>query len=341
MSAALERRYRLLLRAYPADHRHEYGEEMLGVLLAGADPDRRFPTVRDAADLLASAIGSRTRRTLRDLRDPAWRDAALAVQIFGVLFLLVMDVRRIALEYGTWVLHDQAYTTWQIYPSDWARTGAWALALALILLRARRSAAVATVLAAALDIGVPIRSYLDRPGSLMSWFWLCVAAAIVAAAAVVVAFGDPPARPRAVIPAAVAGLLLAGTGAASYPVLVHLYTFPVGDRLVAYALLPVYAAILVLGLVAFVRQPARVRRRMVVLAVPVLATVLADASQYSGVDGDVVTVLGGLAGTQWMIMLALPVLGFLGGLAGLHAWERFLGLVALGRAAERAGPPAA
>ena len=34
----LERQYRRLLAAYPAEHRREHGEEMIGVLLAAARP---------------------------------------------------------------------------------------------------------------------------------------------------------------------------------------------------------------------------------------------------------------------------------------------------------------
>ena len=42
-AAALERRYRRLLRCYPPGHRQVHQEEMLGVLLATARPGQRAP----------------------------------------------------------------------------------------------------------------------------------------------------------------------------------------------------------------------------------------------------------------------------------------------------------
>jgi hypothetical protein len=44
--AALERRYRRLLRCYPPGHREVHREEMLGVLLATARPGQRAPGAR-------------------------------------------------------------------------------------------------------------------------------------------------------------------------------------------------------------------------------------------------------------------------------------------------------
>jgi hypothetical protein len=54
--STLERRYRTLLRAYPARYRAERGEEILGTLLDLAGPDRRSPRISDAADLVASGL---------------------------------------------------------------------------------------------------------------------------------------------------------------------------------------------------------------------------------------------------------------------------------------------
>src|SRR5262245_57166107 len=55
-ASTLERRYRTLLRAYPARYRAERGEEILGTLLDLAEPDRRTPRFADAADLVASGL---------------------------------------------------------------------------------------------------------------------------------------------------------------------------------------------------------------------------------------------------------------------------------------------
>src|SRR5262249_22164662 len=48
---ALERRYRRLLLAYPAEYRRERGDEIVGILLDDAAPGRTWPDWSDAADL--------------------------------------------------------------------------------------------------------------------------------------------------------------------------------------------------------------------------------------------------------------------------------------------------
>ncbi|WP_328851966.1 hypothetical protein OG994_01430 [Micromonospora globbae] len=57
----LERRYLRLLRAYPADYRRARGAEIVGTYLDLADPDRRWPSVADAADLLRGGLRQRLR----------------------------------------------------------------------------------------------------------------------------------------------------------------------------------------------------------------------------------------------------------------------------------------
>ncbi len=48
----LERRYRRWLRWYPTAFRREHEEEILGVLLAGADDGQRHPRPTDCLDLI-------------------------------------------------------------------------------------------------------------------------------------------------------------------------------------------------------------------------------------------------------------------------------------------------
>jgi hypothetical protein len=56
MSPELERRYRWLLRAYPARFRGRHQAEMLGTLAQSARPGQRFPSPREAAGLLAGGL---------------------------------------------------------------------------------------------------------------------------------------------------------------------------------------------------------------------------------------------------------------------------------------------
>ena len=53
--STLESRYRLLLACYPGAHRREYEDEMLGVLLAAARPDQRWPSPAEMVGIFASA----------------------------------------------------------------------------------------------------------------------------------------------------------------------------------------------------------------------------------------------------------------------------------------------
>jgi hypothetical protein len=58
-SAALERRYRWLLRAYPADYRDARGEELVSTLLDAAPPGRSMPSPADVADLVGHGVRQR------------------------------------------------------------------------------------------------------------------------------------------------------------------------------------------------------------------------------------------------------------------------------------------
>jgi hypothetical protein len=56
---ALERRCRLLLRAYPAEYRADRGEEIIGTLLEATPPGRSWPLARDVRALAAGGLRAR------------------------------------------------------------------------------------------------------------------------------------------------------------------------------------------------------------------------------------------------------------------------------------------
>jgi hypothetical protein len=93
MTAALERRYRRLLRCYPARHRRIYEGEMLAVLLAGARPGQRYPGLRETADLLRSALAARLSAMVIALGRRRWGEAAAAVGILAPAVLLGLAIR--------------------------------------------------------------------------------------------------------------------------------------------------------------------------------------------------------------------------------------------------------
>jgi hypothetical protein len=66
----LERRYRRLLKCFPARYRREHEQEILAVLMAGSAEGQRRPGLADSADLLASAIFIWWREATRQ---PRWR----------------------------------------------------------------------------------------------------------------------------------------------------------------------------------------------------------------------------------------------------------------------------
>ncbi len=139
-SAALERRYRRLLAAFPAGHRREYGEEMIGVLLASTPEGRRRPRPADAVDLIAGGLRARLRPPRTGLSDANWPDALAVCSIAIPVTLLA----ALAVNY-----------LWNLAPGYASRLGDFyppSLALALpplIALRYRRTAAVVALAAAA------------------------------------------------------------------------------------------------------------------------------------------------------------------------------------------------
>ncbi|GAA0990089.1 hypothetical protein GCM10009555_075290 [Acrocarpospora macrocephala] len=123
----LEARYRRLLRWYPQAHRAVHEEEMLGVLMAGAEPGRTRPKVAESADLIRGAARIRLRHAFGPESGPSWRSAfALA----GLVATLVLACELVP---------QSLFLFWNGY--FWAPATAFGLALALVavlILRAPR-----------------------------------------------------------------------------------------------------------------------------------------------------------------------------------------------------------
>ncbi len=86
----LENRYRRLLACYPRDHLSRHGEEMIGVLMAGARPGQLRPHPAEVADLLWGALRVHARRAFGPVSAPAWRDG-LSVAVALWPFLMLVD----------------------------------------------------------------------------------------------------------------------------------------------------------------------------------------------------------------------------------------------------------
>lgn len=96
MTAAggLEKSYRRLLRWYPALYRHRHEEEILGVLMAAAQPGQRRPGARESADLVWSALKIRIRIVTRSAGSEPW---AAALALTGVLLPLLILLLKLVL----------------------------------------------------------------------------------------------------------------------------------------------------------------------------------------------------------------------------------------------------
>jgi hypothetical protein len=83
----LERRYRRILKVYPAGHRRVHADEMIGVLIEAAGDSQYHGTVADTVNLLIGGLRIRGRVIAARLRHPRRRDAFTAV---GTVILLAL-----------------------------------------------------------------------------------------------------------------------------------------------------------------------------------------------------------------------------------------------------------
>jgi hypothetical protein len=142
----LEARYRRLLGWFPADYRARHAEEMIGVLMSAAPPDRDRPGLADSVDLLISAARIRLRPGAALWDRDGWRDALAIFSIAGPVLVLASRCLAI-LGVGVWGVLAVPGTGWAIFSgSDNALDRLmWGQLVVVVLARLglRRLAAVA------------------------------------------------------------------------------------------------------------------------------------------------------------------------------------------------------
>ncbi|MET8151291.1 hypothetical protein ACIBSW_31740 [Actinoplanes sp. NPDC049668] len=330
----LEGRYRRLMAAYPLRHRREYEEEMVGVLLAGAEPEQRRPSARDRADILVNALAVRVRGWAGDLGDPAWRRAASAVQVVGALFLLIVGIR--------WVLPGLTF-----YPGvdalEIARPAVWAVVFALALAGLRRLAAGIALAGALVEIAHVAQWYGYSPSQVLRSSWLVTVALLVAVCSAWLAVGVRVAAPRGLWWFG-AALALAGCASVAdqYQGMFHGFSYAVtmNDQFLFRYAAPLYLAAAALAGWAWWRQGSLVRRRILALTAPVAAIATMVTYGFAGFmyssQQFPSPIL--LRPFQWAILLATPVVAFAVAVVALNRWERLSALVELGRRAETPEP---
>lgn len=88
----LERRYRRLLAVYPKAFRQEREEEMISVLMEGADDRQRWPRVAEALDLVKHALPLRLRFSLPTSRELKHVRAFLLIRVLTGIWLSIITV---------------------------------------------------------------------------------------------------------------------------------------------------------------------------------------------------------------------------------------------------------
>jgi hypothetical protein len=100
----LERRYRRLLACYPAAFRQEHEQEILAVLMAGAEPGQRWPRFAEAADLVRSGTYKRLQTRFRT--SWAWecrhRRVMVPVRVISGIWLLALTAIMYGWGVGGW-----------------------------------------------------------------------------------------------------------------------------------------------------------------------------------------------------------------------------------------------
>jgi hypothetical protein len=300
--SALEDRYRRLLRWYPADHRRAHEDEMLGVLLAAAEPGQTRPAVRDAFDLARGGLWVRLRRAPQ----AGWRDAAALLGVLAPLVLLTGSMRyalqAVVLfpQIRAAAAHGVSWTS--MYYSAPAQL-LWVVVAAAALCGARRTT-TATALVAIVVVIAGFPGY-DNAG----------ATAIAPLLLAVITVGALLAGPGA----ARGRELLGRTGLIGIVVLVVLAA-PLDSMVTRYTLGitlgggPLDVAVAALLAAAWLARGPAGRRALVVLAVPLLPVVAAP--YYPGYIEDPLN--------RYLIMVAIPAAVGLSALIAVVALERLV-----------------
>ena len=131
-SASLERRYRRLLACYPRGFRRGHEQEILAVLMAGADEGQQRPRPGEAADLIGHAIWMRLRPGVpRSQPTVFW--AVVLMYLCAALKLLGVPILPAALGSSAYPL--DLGISWGVFAAvAWAngRGHSWARALFVV-----------------------------------------------------------------------------------------------------------------------------------------------------------------------------------------------------------------
>ncbi|WP_229071333.1 hypothetical protein [Actinoplanes sp. DH11] len=317
----LESCYRRLLRVFPAGHRAAYEEEMIGVLMSGSAPGRRFPSPADAADLLRSGLAVRLGRARSSPGRAEWRDAAAVTGlIVAAMMAAVAGARLLA---GVRVhLFDSPAEPMEMFGirgllllDVGLRFAFWAAVCLAALLGLRRTAAWLSGAAALVELGAVLWWLPHTPfQSSLRLTWSVVTVGVVVAAFVLARRGRPLpvllGRRGVGAFAAVAAVLLCVRVAAEG-------AFAPGHRLPVRL---VELALFILVAATVLAVAPGVRDRAAALLVPALiGPVTWEMAQSEGL----LSMLGAGVAPYWAVIVVLvsPILAFGAALTVLWAWR--------------------
>ncbi|MET8094235.1 hypothetical protein [Micromonospora sp. NPDC005220] len=347
----LERRYRRLLAVYPWEHRRLYEDEMLAVLLAGARPGQRRPAAADVRNLIGAGLRARLRVGARGFTEPSWADAATVTGLLVAVVLLAIAGKA---------LLDQLVRPPGLPPGlapispdlvDWLRVAGWAGVCVAVLLGWRWVAA-GLAWAGVLGWGALVAPQTGGNPTYVVDMLPQLALAVVAAAALTV----PAPRRRAIAllgvrrllalllaPAAMVALLVTNrvtspafalVGGVSYQVF---YDIEASSELVLWLYVAGLAVAALAMVVAVATLTPEVRRRIVVMLLPVAALALLIDSALAGWATSTMNMGHAipLVPTQWAMLVLVAPVTFLAGVLLVRRREETLRMVALGRNADR------
>ncbi|MCM0673913.1 hypothetical protein NCC78_04215 [Micromonospora phytophila] len=353
----LERRYRLLLAAYPWEHRRVYEDEMLAVLLAGAQPQQRRPSIPDVWNLLAGALRVRLNSTGRGLTQAAWADAAAVAGLLTVFALLTLSLHALA-QYPHFP--TASGLGWQREAVDWARLAGWGAVCAVIAAGWRWPAAGLAWIAVIAEAASLTLRYDNDPVSVVNTLWQFTLALIAAATLTI-----PAPRRRAfvllgarrlsaiLLAAAVVGTVFLSNQLNRPPdpepgQVVTFYKLDIfsGLESTSSALIWLHLAGMVtaglIGLFSVTSLPAPLRWRIGALFAPVISLMALinftlDGWMTSNMYMDHAIYL---QPAQWVALIGVPLVTLAIGALAVQRREHILTMVELGRAADRQHPKA-
>jgi len=334
---ALERRYRWLLSWYPAAYLAVNEDELLGVALARSADGQRWPELGEAVNLIASGIGERLGGMLRQQDH---RDTAAVLAIAGPILLAGTAVRALVSPFRELPpspfrpVHLAAGNVApQQMPAVAFAVAAWWVLVALAgMLGWRRTAAAGACLGVAGQV-VMLAFAVSYSDALMVAWWQ-VALALVTALS---ALGSLRSQGRPLSWWALPALAAAAAILAGWPALevwsvkytpITVTASSVSDSLSGIAgwlRNGLFAVIVILMLAAVVALRPAVRRRALVVLLPVFVTTTLACWGFQGFAPNG-TPFGALmlSPLQWQLLVLVPVIGVAASFTGLRLWERRL-----------------